>query len=428
MDMKATTTNWGSGARVGLAAVVLAGTVLSACVDKPASASNRSGPDNEALIASPNGPGGDMGHQLGELRRMIRAKYGVALPPMPIPVNNPQSEKKIELGEALFFDPNLSACGTIACGSCHIPEKGFSDGQQISDGCAGATGRRNSNTVYLGGFLSHMFWDGRVQSLEEQALGPVVDNAEMANIWDNVLAYLRTGLHKATGKQFPSAKRYYQREFDKVFDGEISTTTVTKAIASYERTVNSFGSPYDQWVQGNDRALDDAQKAGMLVFFGRGQCADCHAPPLFTDSDFHNLAVPNAGFETAAKFPFNAQICGGIRADADPGRGEVAFLRSSCSDLGRFKTPTLRNLAESGPYMHNGVFASIDDSVAHFEKLALGTAPPVVGTVDPLVAKGKILFGAGGGQPDDLKNMAEFLKALTGSQLRSPPSGIAPPR
>ncbi|HUO40244.1 MAG TPA: cytochrome-c peroxidase, partial [Mycobacterium sp.] len=282
--MKEATTIWGSGARVGLASMVVAATVLSACVDKPASASNPSRQDKVALSTSSNGPGGEMGRQLGELRRMIRTKYGVAPPPMPAPVNNPQSDRASELGEALFFDPNLSACGTIACGSCHIPEKGFSDGQQISDGCAGATGRRNSNTVYLGGFLSDMFWDGRVQSLEEQALGPVVDGAEMANTWDSVVAYLRNGLHKATGKQFPSAKRYYQREFDKVFDGEISTTTVSKAIASYERTVNTFGSPYDQWVQGNDRALNDAQEVGMLVFFGRGQCADCHAPPLFTDS------------------------------------------------------------------------------------------------------------------------------------------------
>jgi cytochrome c peroxidase len=250
----------------------------------------------------------------------------------------------------------------------------------------------------------------------------------MSNTWDNVLAYLQTGLHKGLGKRFPGARSYYQRAFGKVFGGEMSTTTVSKAIASYERTVNSFGAPYDQWVQGNDRVLSDAQQRGMLVFFGRGQCAGCHAPPLFTDSDFHNLAVPNAGFESPTKFPSNSDICGGIRADADPGRGEVAFLRSSCSDLGKFKTPTLRNLTQSGPYMHNGAFATIDDSVAHFEKLAEGAAAPVVGTIDPLVAKGTILFGHGGGQPDDLKNMTEFLKALTGSGLQSPLGGVAPPK
>jgi cytochrome c peroxidase len=408
-------------------AAVAAVSFLSGCITTPASANNAPEQEDKALSASSNGSGAGP-RQLHELRTMIRGKYGVELPPMPIPVNNPQMDKKVALGEALFFDPNLSGCGTIACGSCHIPEKGFSDGQQISDGCAGATGRRNSNTVYLGGFSSHMFWDGRVQSLEEQALGPVVDGAEMANTWDAVLAYLQTGLHGATGKKFPSAKRSYQRAFEKVFGGEISTTTVTKAIASYERTVNTFGSPYDEWVQGNDQALSEAQKKGMLVFFGRGQCADCHAPPLFTDSDFHNLAVPNGGFETPAKFPFNAEICNGIRADADPGRGEVAFLRTSCSDLGKFKTPTLRNLSDSGPYMHNGVFATIADSVAHFEKLALGTAAPVVGRTDPLVAKGKIAFGAGGGQPDDLENMTRFLEALTGSELKSPRGGIAPPK
>ena len=417
-------TTGGCGKWVGWTLAAMA-SVLVGCVTDPSAESE---PNNEILAASPTGTGGSIDRQLGDLRRMIRSNYGVALPSMPIPVNNPQSDKKIALGEALFFDPNLSACGTIACASCHIPEKGFSDGQQISDGCSGATGRRNSNTVYGGGFLSHAFWDGRVQSLEQQALGPVVDGAEMANTWDNVLAYLQTGTQKGLGKQFPGARSYYQRAFGKVFGGEMSTTTVSKAIASYERTVNTFGSPYDQWVQGNDRALGDAQQKGMLVFFGRGQCVGCHAPPLFTDSDFHNLAVPNAGFESPAKFPFNADICGGIRADADPGRGEVAFLRSSCSDLGKFKSPTLRNLTESGPYMHNGVFATLDDSVAHFEKLAQGAALPVVGTLDPLVAKGTILFGRGGGQPDDLKNMTEFLKALNGSQMQSPKGGVAPPK
>ena len=382
---------------------------------------------NRSRLAA-TGSGARTDRELRELRRTIRGLHGVTLPALPIPLNNPQSDKKVALGEALFFDPNLSACGKIACASCHLPEKGFSDGQQISDGCSGKTGRRNSNTVYGSGFLSQAFWDGRVQSLEQQALGPVVDGAEMANSWDNVLAYLRTGVHKGLGKQFPGAMAYYQRAFGKVFGGEVSTTTVSKALASYERTVNSFGAPYDQWVQGNDGALSDAQLKGMLVFFGRGQCAGCHAPPLFTDSDFHNLAVPNAGFESPRQFPSNAEICGGIRADADPGRGEVAFLRSSCSDLGKFKTPTLRNLTQSGPYMHNGVFATIDDSVAHFEKLAEGTASPVVGTIDPLVAKGKLLFGHGGGQPDDAKNMTEFLKALTGSQLQSPIGGVAPPK
>ena len=327
----------------------------------------------------------------------------------------------------MFFDPNLSACGKIACGSCHIPEKGFSDGQQISDGCNGATGRRNSNTVYGTAFLSHAFWDGRVQSLEEQALGPAVDGAEMANTWDAIVEYLKTGSHKKLKRSFPQASAHYRKAFGQVFGGEITTTTVTRAIAAYERTVDSFGSPYDVWAQGDDRALSDRQKQGMLVFFGRGRCVGCHAPPLFTDSDFHNLGTPNAGFETAEKFPFNPTICGGVRAGADPGRAEVMFLRSSCADLGKFKTPTLRNLEVSGPYMHNGVFTTIEATLAHFEKLAKGAVSPVVGALDPLTARGTLSFGAGGGAADDVANMTEFLKALTGSQLQSPAGGVAPP-
>jgi cytochrome c peroxidase len=366
--------------------------------------------------------------QAADLRKTIKARYGVKLPAMPVPVNNPQSPEKIKLGEALYFDPNLSGCGTIACASCHMPEKGFSDGQEISDGCNGATGRRNSNTVYNTGYLSHLFWDGRVQSLEQQALGPVVDAAEMSNKWDAVLEYLKTGKHPGTKKEFPEAKAYYQKAFDKVFGGEISTTTVSKAIAAYERTVVSFGAPYDKWAQGDDRALSPEAKKGMLVFFGRGQCAACHLPPNFTDSDFHNLGVPKHNFEKAEKFPDNAKICGGIPRDADPGRGEIGFFQASCSDLGKFKTPTLRNVDQSDRYMHNGVFAKLEELFSHLEKLAKGEVAPVVGVLDPLVAKGQLLFGAGGGEPEDMKNLAEFLKALTGSQLKGPAGGIAPPK
>jgi cytochrome c peroxidase len=361
------------------------------------------------------------------LRAKIRGRFGTELPPLPVPVNNPQTREKVELGEALFFDPNLSSCGEIACASCHVPELGFSDGQQISDGCGGATGRRNSNTVYNTAYASHLFWDGRVQSLEEQALGPVVDSAEMANTWDNVIAYLRSGTHPLSKKEFPEAKKFYQKYFQAVFGGEISTTTITKAIAAYERTALSSDSPYDKWMNGDDKALTAEQKKGLAVFFGRGNCVSCHPPPNFADFDFHNIGVQNAGFEIPAKFPHNGEICGGIAKDVDPGRGEVGFLRSSCSDLGKFKTPTLRNIEFSAPYMHNGKYSTLEKAVAHFEELAKGALNPAVGNLDRHLRKGAFAFGAGGGEPDDLKNMIEFLKALSGNQLKSPAGGVAPP-
>ena len=107
------------------------------------------------------------------------------------------------------------------------------------------------------------------------------------------------------GRASPKRRQFYETAFGKVFDGEISTTTVAKAIAAYERTVNSVHSPYDRWVQGDDKALTPAQKKGLVVFFGRGKCSQCHNPPLFTDSDFHNIGVPNAGYEKAAQFSSN---------------------------------------------------------------------------------------------------------------------------
>jgi cytochrome c peroxidase len=378
-------------------------------------------------VLAPTPGGQNPAQQSNSLRAKIRSDFGTELPSLPIPVNNQQTREKVKLGEALFFDPNLSSCGTIACASCHVPELGFSDGQQISDGCGGATGRRNSNTVYNTAYASHLFWDGRVQSLEEQALGPVVDSAEMANTWDNVIAYLMSGIHPLTKKGFPEAKRFYEKYFQAVFGGEVSTTTIAKAIAAYERTALSFDSPYDKWVKGNDKALTAEQKKGLAVFFGRGNCVSCHTPPNFADFDFHNIGVQNAGFETPAKFAHNGEICGGIAKDADPGRGEVGFLRSSCSDLGKFKTPTLRNIEFSAPYMHNGKYATLEKAVAHFEDLAKGTLRPVVGKLEQSVQKGAFRFGAGGGEPDDLKNMIEFLKALSGTQLKSPAGGVAPP-
>ncbi len=355
------------------------------------------------------------GNDLHVWREKIRKTYGYQLPPLPIPENNPQSPEKIRLGEALFFDPNLSSCGSIACASCHLPEKGFSDGQQISDGCQGAIGRRNSNTVYQTAYLSHLFWDGRVQSLEQQALGPVADAAEMNNTWDNVIAYLKSGTQPLTKKDFPEARKFYYAYFSRVFDGIVDSTTVTKALAAYERTAISFDSPYDRWLNGDDQALTGTQKKGLQIFFGRGRCFACHTPPNFSDSDFHNLAVPNAGFESPEKFPFNSEICHDIPADVDPGRAEVPFLRSSCADLGKFKTPTLRNVEYSDPYMHNGAFATLDAVLVHLEKLSAGLLTPRLGSLDRLVIKGNPQFGRSV-DADDIQNVKEFLKALSGKQ------------
>jgi len=377
------------------------------------------------FFASCSNSGPDSSPPKENLRERILSEFPAELPPPPVPENNPQTVDKVALGEALFFDPNLSSCGTIACASCHMSDLGFGDGERISEGCDGATGRRNSNTIYNTAYLSHLFWDGRVQSLEQQALGPVVDPAEMANTWDNVIHYLSTGEHPISKQLFPKSVGFYKILFDQAFSGEITSTNVAKALAAYERTVNSRDSPYDRWLQGDDSAMSRAQKRGALIFFGRARCSECHPPPNFTDSDFHNVGVPRGGHERAAMFPDNSQICGGIREDADPGRAELPFLQSSCSDLGKFKTPTLRNVELSAPYMHNGTFSSLDSIMQHYWNAARGSTTPIVGNLDERVHL--IMLTDAGGHPDDFVNLTEFLKALTGSQIKGPPRGIAPP-
>ena len=376
------------------------------------------------VMAGCSNSAGNSSPAIEKLRERIKNEFPAYLPP-PVPENNPQTAEKVVLGEALFFDPNLSSCGTVACASCHLPEMGFGDGERISDGCDGATGRRNSNTIYNSAYLSHLFWDGRVQSLEQQALGPIVDPAEMANTWDNVIHYLSTGEHPITEQRFPKSLEFYETLFDAVFSGELTSGNVAKALAAYERTVISQDSPYDRWLQGDDSAMSRAQKKGALIFFGRARCSECHTPPSFTDSDFHNVAVPRGDFEKAELFPENGRICGGIRADADPGRAELPFLQSSCSDLGKFKTPTLRNVELSAPYMHNGTFSSLDSIMQHYWNAARGSTTPIVGEVDEQVHM--IMLTDAGGHPDDFFNLVEFLKALTGSQIKGPPRGIAPP-
>jgi cytochrome c peroxidase len=370
-------------------------------------------------------PGPEPSSPVSELRERIRTRFPGDLPPPPIPEDNPQTPEKVALGEALFFDPNLSSCGAVACATCHLPDKGLSDGRRISEGCDGVTGRRNSSSLYQSAYAGHLFWDGRARSLEEQALDPVVAPDEMANTWENVVHYLATGEHPVTEWQFPAAAAHYGRLFDRVFAGEITPANVAKALAAYQRTMVSRDSPYDRWIQGDDSALSPAQQMGAAVFFGRGMCSECHSPPHFTDFDFHNVAVPRAGFETAWMFPDSGRICGGIAADVDPGRAEAVDPLASCADVGRFRTPTLRNVALSPPYMHNGVFSRLEDVILHYWNVGRGTTEPLVGALAEEVRL--VMLTDFGGRPDDIVNLTEFLKALTGSEIRGPARGIAPP-
>jgi cytochrome c peroxidase len=200
----------------------------------------------------------------------------------------------------------------------------------------------------------------------------------------------------------------------------MTPVTVSRALAAYERTLIARDAPFDRWLAGQDAALSPLQKRGLTVFFGRANCAVCHPPPLFTDDAFHNLAVPQAGFETSDLFPHNTAIRAAgeaqgwtIPADVDLGRQEVPPLQSASHALGAFKTPTVRNVTLHHPYMHNGVFATLNEVMQHYELLAAGERQPLVGTLAFYVRYRKAFFGErGGGAAEDHAAMIAFMHAL----------------
>jgi cytochrome c peroxidase len=252
------------------------------------------------------------------------------LPPVVHPTDNPPTPEKIALGKQLYFDPRLSADDTISCASCHDPKKGWSNGEQFATGVGGKKGGRNAPTVINSAYYKLQFWDGRAKSLEEQALGPIQNPIEM-----------NLTLEKAVEKLNGIAG--YKEQFQKVFGTDATADGIAKAIAAFERTVLSGDAPYDRFKAGDKSALSESAQKGMKLFFGKANCSACHIGPSFTDSGFHNI---------------------GYDSD-DPGRAAISKL---AGDTGAMKTPTLRDIAKTAPYMHNGGLKTLEEVVAHYNK------------------------------------------------------------
>ncbi|MDA2930040.1 cytochrome-c peroxidase [Acidobacteria bacterium AH-259-O06] len=265
----------------------------------------------------------------------IQIEAPLGLPPVPIPADNPPTAETIALGRRLYYDPILSLDNTVACGTCHKPEFGFSDGKPVSQGVHGQKGTRNAPTVFNAAYYTTQFWDGRAPNLEKQAEGPVQNPIEMAHTLEGVEKKLMAD---------PS----YRQEFEKAFGpGAISYEKVEKAIASFERTVISGNSPFDRYFYaGEERALNEAAKLGFEVFRDpkRGNCTACHVIGLFTDNNFHNIGV---GLDEQGEL-------------IDLGRYEVT---KKDADRGAFKTPSLRNVALTAPYMHDGSLQTLKEVV-----------------------------------------------------------------
>lgn len=272
------------------------------------------------------------------------------------PVNNRGEASRVELGYLLFFDPILSGDKTTSCASCHHPDYGMADGMKKGIGAGGhgygaqraGTGRelqRNTPSLFNVAYNPILFWDGRAGSLEEQALEPIFREDELNQ---SSAAELVKRL-----RSIPKYRELFAKAFgfNSPQDGrEITLQNIARAIAAFERKLNITETPYDHFVKGQDDKLTTEQLRGMVVFFGQGQCAACHTPPSFHDDVLSSIGVP----VSAEK---------GAPLDSDPGFGAVLRRQDG---FGMFKTPGLRNVSRTAPYMHNGAFKTLEEVVEFY--------------------------------------------------------------
>jgi len=280
---------------------------------------------------------------------------------VPVPATNPQTAEKIDLGRTLFFDRRLSGDGTMSCASCHIPEQGFADGQAIALNYPTTRNWRNSQTLVNVAYQKGLFHDGRSGSLEEQALFPLMSAFEMNQNLDFVEEELRS---------VPE----YVAAFTRVFGSpDITREQIAMAIAAFERTIVSRDAPLDRYLAGDEKALSGAAQAGMAIFTGKGRCNTCHAGGNLADDGFHALNVPESPeFErdprVAATRRFVAKVSGyeDFRTLAeDPGR---FLVTKDKREWKAFRTPTLREIARTAPYMHNGIFTTLEEVIAFVDR------------------------------------------------------------
>lgn len=271
----------------------------------------------------------------------------------PIPADNPQNDAKVILGKTLFFDPRISKLGTLSCNSCHNVMAGGDDNRPNSVGVHDARGGRSAPTVWNAAFLSSQFWDGRAATLEEQAKGPVTNPIEMGmSDWDAVVKIL---------EDIPG----YQPLFDNAFgkDTKISVDTATKAIAAYERTLITPNSAYDKYVKGDKTALTEEQIKGMETFANLG-CTSCHSGPNFSGPQMPYGTGFFMKFPTFAGSEYETKY----HLTDDTGRHQVTDKEA---DKHMWRVPTLRNVALTAPYFHNGSVATLNEAVRVMAKTQL---------------------------------------------------------
>jgi cytochrome c peroxidase len=284
---------------------------------------------------------------------------------VPSPATNKSTPARVELGKMLFFDPRLSGSQEMSCATCHNPLLGWSDGLATAMGNGTKTLTRSTPSLANIAFHKFLMWDGRYHDLEDQAVSPIQSPAEMNASMQHIVEILRS-------------KPGYVAAFEKAYPGEgVDEKTLVKALASFERSIVSNQTPFDAWVDGKRNAISPAAQRGFRLFVGKAQCALCHQPPFFTDDGFHNI---------------------GLRNDHDEGR--YALVRVKVLQ-GSFKTPGLRNVNRTTPYMHNGSYKTLAEVVAHYNRGG-DSKQNLDPNIRPL-----------GLTPSEEQELVEFLQSLT---------------
>jgi cytochrome c peroxidase len=307
---------------------------------------------------------------------LVRAEGAAAageelLTPLPsmvaAPEDKPTTPEKVALGKQLFFDPRLSGDNTVSCASCHVPEKAFADGLDRARGHVENPRARNTPSLLNVGFYSGYFWDGRAKTLEEQALFPIQDANEMNQDLDQLVKEIR---------DLPG----YVAQFQQTFATGVTREGIAEALAAFQRTLITEPSPFDRYLMGQTDALSQEAKRGLELFVGDAGCVRCHSGPLLSDGDYYRIGV----------------------SSSDEGRAAVT---GKPEDHGKFRTPSLRNVAGTAPYMHNGSMRTLNEVVEFYLRgVASSRSVQMPLDVEPLL----------GLSYSDVTSLTSFLKSLTG--------------
>ncbi len=294
------------------------------------------------------------------------------------PFKEKEPTTRAELGERLFFDPMLSSDRRISCASCHRPEFAFADTAAVSKGVHGRRGDRNTPSAMNMSLQRNFFWDGRASTLEQQALMPIENPREM-------------NLPIAKAIQRLKNNPDYRRYFLKIFGEQPNSTNLALAIAAFERTLETSDSPFDEWrFTGNTNVVSEAARRGFVIFNGKGKCSSCHFGGDFTANEFRNIGLFDG------------------RRWNDLGR---ALISRESSDAGKFKTPALRNVALTAPYMHNGRFRSLGEVIDFYNEPAI--------VVPGAIGRDTLLKGTLGLTKIEKQDLEAFLLSLTDKRFRS---------